>query len=147
SIIAIHGLGGHAYKIWTHHETGKLWLKDMFPNEEKFRGARVFTYGYNARTAFTNFLSSILDISNNLVADFAGEMQLSMHLKDQPCPIMLISHSLGGIIAKNANYMARDSRHNSYQRLYDIIYGVVFMATPHQGLSAANLGSITSSIV
>ncbi|KAF8541495.1 hypothetical protein BDD12DRAFT_878614 [Trichophaea hybrida] len=120
-IIAVHGLGGHAYKTWTHLKTGKLWLKDMLPNEEKFRGARVFTYGYDARTAFTNSLSSILDISNNLVADLAGEMQ--------------------------AIHMARDSRHDSYRRLYDMIYGVVFMGTPHQGSSMANLGSIASSIV
>ncbi len=30
SIIAIHGLGGDAYRTWTH-ENEKLWLRDFLP--------------------------------------------------------------------------------------------------------------------
>src|SRR5277367_3733735 len=38
-IVAVHGLGGDAYKTWTH-ENGKLWLRDFLPDQ--LPGARIF---------------------------------------------------------------------------------------------------------
>jgi alpha-beta hydrolase superfamily lysophospholipase len=51
--------------------------------------------------------------------------------EDPDRPLILICHSLGGIVAKNALIDARlDS---SYQEINEAVKALVFFATPHQG--------------
>lgn len=51
SLVAIHGLNGHAFDTWTHKKSKVMWLKDLLP--ELVPNIRIMTYGYNAR--FLNF--------------------------------------------------------------------------------------------
>lgn len=57
SVVALHGLDGHAYDQW-EYRNGKderfMWLRDGLP--EKVPGARIMTYGYDAdpNSAFQN---------------------------------------------------------------------------------------------
>jgi hypothetical protein len=44
-VVAVNGLGSHAFGSWTSHDTGKMWLKDFLPDDVK--GIRIMTYGYN----------------------------------------------------------------------------------------------------
>jgi hypothetical protein len=74
-IIAIHGIGGDLYKTWTH-ENGALWLRDFLP--KNIKGARVFSFGYDAEVALTksratldSFARSLL---NNLRVERDGEV-------------------------------------------------------------------------
>jgi len=49
SIVAIHGLNGHAIHTWEYDDNiGRrfMWLRDSLP--EQFPDARIMTYGYNA---------------------------------------------------------------------------------------------------
>jgi hypothetical protein len=50
-------------------------------------------------------------------------------------------------LASQAIHMARDSRHNEYQRLFRATYGIAFMGTPHRGSEKANLGALACDII
>jgi hypothetical protein len=49
SIVALHGLNGHAYRSWEHRDNDGgsfMWLRDSLP--EHIPDARIMIYGYNA---------------------------------------------------------------------------------------------------
>ena len=69
SIIAVHGLNGHAYGTWAFQE-GKagsevMWLRDFLPDQVK--NARITVYGYNSTLVGPN-----TSVSN--VKDFACDL-------------------------------------------------------------------------
>ena len=72
-VIAVHGLGGGAYKTWTHNN-GKLWLRDFLP--EDLPGARVFTYGYNSTFVFSRETSTLREYARALLEDIRSERTL-----------------------------------------------------------------------
>jgi hypothetical protein len=63
-IIAIHGLGGTAFKTWTH-SNGKNWLRDFVPSE--FPGARVYTFGYDSGFAFSRGTGTVNDFARSFL--------------------------------------------------------------------------------
>lgn len=52
-------------------------------------------------------------------------------------PIVLVAHSMGGLLCKKAYLMARQDP--AYQGLGARIQAIVFLATPHQGCNSAKL--------
>jgi hypothetical protein len=61
-----------------------MWLRDFLTEDNQFRGARIFTFGYNADTAFTTSIAEILDIANDLLSEVTrvmnvGETRVVMH--------------------------------------------------------------------
>lgn len=72
-IVAVHGLGGDAYKSWTHGN-GKLWLRDLLP--EDLPSARVFTYGYNSAFVFSRETSTLREYARALLEDIRSERAL-----------------------------------------------------------------------
>lgn len=72
SLIAVHGLDGHREDTWTA-ENGVLWLRDELPRI--ISNARVFTYGYDARTRGSTPLScqTLYDHAMSLVAELSLE--------------------------------------------------------------------------
>ena len=70
SIIAVHGLNGHAYGTWAHHQDGQpaseaMWLREFLPRYVK--RARILVYGYNSA-----LLGSDASVSG--VKDFAHDL-------------------------------------------------------------------------
>ena len=72
-IVAVHGLGGGAYKTWTH-DNGKLWLRDFLPGD--LPGARVFTYGYNSTFVFSRETGTLREYARALLEDIRCERTL-----------------------------------------------------------------------
>jgi hypothetical protein len=64
-IVAIHGLGGSAYKTWTH-DNGRLWLRDFVLDE--LPGARIYTFGYDSGFAFSKGTGTLSDFARSLLA-------------------------------------------------------------------------------
>lgn len=63
-----------------------------------------------------------------------------------PCVIIIvIAHSLGGILAKKALLMSATAVEESSKALNRNIRGLCFLGTPHRGSSHANLGAIIGS--
>lgn len=80
SIVAVHGLNGHALKTWTSENSQSSWLsdKDMLP--KVVSNARILTWGYDANvTALLGSTSSdrILQHAHTLVADLEADRSVS----------------------------------------------------------------------
>jgi hypothetical protein len=72
-VVAVHGLGGSAYKTWTH-DNGKLWLRDFLPAD--LPGVRIFTYGYNSTFVFSRETGTLRDYARALLEDIRSERRL-----------------------------------------------------------------------
>jgi hypothetical protein len=71
-VVAVHGLGGHAYNTWTH-ENGVMWLRDIACRE--LPGARLYTFGYDSGVAFSRGTSDIRGYANSLLEELRRERQ------------------------------------------------------------------------
>jgi hypothetical protein len=63
-IIAIHGLGGTAFKTGTHGN-GRLSLRGFVPNG--FPGAPVYTFGYDSGVAFSKGTGTLRGFATSLL--------------------------------------------------------------------------------
>lgn len=101
SIVAVHGLGGHREKTWTHADTNMLWLRDFLPSDlQDLIKARVMSFGYDATTAFSQAVTNIDMVAEALLAETHSQRRRSVGGTAKP--IIFICHSLGGIIVKKA---------------------------------------------
>ncbi|KAI1660852.1 hypothetical protein F4813DRAFT_386262 [Daldinia decipiens] len=139
-IIAVHGLHGDAFTTWTH-PNGKMWLRDFLPSF--LPGCRIYTYGYPSQIFFNPSLSRVKEHSRRLLS-------LVRDLQDDssegPRPIIFVSHSLGGIVCKQALVFAHEEETN-YGAVLRSIVGIIFLGTPHKGSNLATLGSIVGTII
>lgn len=77
SIIALHGLNGHAYNTWVYHNVGPpdteaMWLRDFLP--ENTPSARIMVYGYNSALLGSNTsVSGIKDFAYDLLQRILDE--------------------------------------------------------------------------
>jgi hypothetical protein len=65
SIVAVHGLNGDARRTWTDPSTGALWLNQFLP--KKLPNARVVTFGYDSRLAFSGSMAGLDDFALDLL--------------------------------------------------------------------------------
>ncbi len=94
-IIAITGLAGHAFGSWA--APPHMWLRDFLPND--LPTTRVLLYGYDSKLAGSQSKNILSDLSNNFVVKFHTMRSLS---RSEHRPIILIGHSLGCLIIKDA---------------------------------------------
>lgn len=99
SIVAISGLGGHAFGSFKEKGGEYMWLRDRLPSEFKGKDgrpmARIMIYGYESRVAESMSTQNL----DGLGESFYNSLLL---LATQPNskPIIFIAHSLGGLIVK-----------------------------------------------
>jgi len=94
SIVAIHGLTGHWRQTWTH-DNGACWLTDFLPDQ--FPNARIMAYGYNANIFLSKAVTDIKQEAEMLLRYLENNRQQP---EEKKRPIVLIGHSLGGILVK-----------------------------------------------
>jgi triacylglycerol esterase/lipase EstA (alpha/beta hydrolase family) len=89
------------------------------------------------------------DTSRGRIRDFA--LQLLDALKGQrrgegekERPLILVGHSLGGLVAKQAIVTANIDK--EYTVLKTCCYSLIFMATPHRGSDKASMGKLLVNI-
>lgn len=97
SIVALHGLGGHAWNSFTtstivNHNAGRTketnWLRDIMPrlleqNQQQHIYPRVMTYGYNADVWMTKSATEIDVPVDNLLSYLATERENVKHYEMQ----------------------------------------------------------------
>ncbi|OBU01305.1 hypothetical protein VE01_00291 [Pseudogymnoascus verrucosus] len=132
-IIAITGLAGHAFGSWAHSGQ-KMWLRDYLPRDIQNR-ARILIYGYESQLHGANTAKSIIsDYGNSFI-------QSLMDLRDHPScrdrPLILIGHSLGALIIKQA---ITDLEPSIRSRLP--VRTLIFFGAPHNGLEVSALETL-----
>jgi hypothetical protein len=133
-VVALHGITGDAYNTWTKEKC--FWLRDILP--DALPGARIFSYGYDARVILSKSVA-------NLDAYSLSLLQALKHVRrkkeDQERRIIFICHSMGGIVAKNAINMAYDSKDfgNNFTNIFRSTSAILFLATPHRGSDETKL--------
>ncbi len=167
-LVFVHGLQGHPRKTWQssvtpqqhtsiiHHlkrrsvqtrdeeGAGVFWPADLIPQD--YPKLRVLTYGYDSNVteyfASSTSKNGIFDHGNSLLNALSRE-----RINELTRPIILVAHSLGGLVVKQALVEARKRASN--RRLHDIYtstHAVIFFGTPHRGSNAASWGLVVSNI-
>lgn len=128
----VHGLGGEAHSTWMHNPTDHTtfwpgWIGDEI-------GCNVWVAGYGAAlSGWTDAAMHLADLGEALFA----ALQVEQDLKDHR--IVLVGHSLGGLVIKSGMTQAQALGDALRMPLLDRIAGVAFLGTPHQGSSLATV--------
>lgn len=91
-------------------------------------------YGYESTVTGSKSMQNL--------EDFATKFNASLQTLANATtirPIILIGHSLGGLIIKQALVSLSRSKNEDDQKLIRAIYGVVFFGTPHHGMDISSL--------
>ena len=128
-VIFVHGLGGEQAGSW-ENENGvlwPLWLLDAFENiNVYFAGYETSKFGSLKKGQGT----SIQDIAGALADDISSRANKAKN-------ILLITHSMGGLIVKQLLRRCSESLNKAFQSLYRSIRGIAFLGTPHFGSGLA----------
>ncbi|KAI0459206.1 hypothetical protein F5B21DRAFT_342262 [Xylaria acuta] len=133
-IIFIHGLTGDSYRTWLH-PSGIYWPIDLL--SEDIPSARILSFGYDAdvtKIAGAVGQGSLRNHASTLVAEYAA---LQVGNSKRPKRLILIAHSLGGLVAKKALIVSAESAYDEHKALDQHIAGLLFIGTPHRGSDLA----------
>lgn len=124
-IILIPGIGTASAAEWGLCQP--LWLSALRQNHLQLRFLE-FQYQITIDEHFSWQL--LLDQGANLLRELS---QLRGSAEVQKSPLLLVCHSLGGCILKQALSIA-NFQHPRYDSLLNVIIGIVFLGTPHRSL-------------
>lgn len=117
----MHGLKGGSRKTWSQSPNAdEFWPKEWLPSEPGFENVRISSYGYNSDWAERkDNVLNVHDFAKGLLADLSNCPQLRgskgvrgtyFHLiflqhplTTRQCPIILVGHSMGGLVIKKAS--------------------------------------------
>ncbi|KAI0131937.1 hypothetical protein BJ170DRAFT_611830 [Xylariales sp. AK1849] len=137
--IFVHGLGGGSRKTWSHSaEHGLFWPRDWLPNEIGFRHVRLHSFGYNSDwTSRKESRLTVHDFGQALLADLYNAPSIRA---SGDTPIVLVAHSMGGLVAKKAYLLA--TRDSTYKTIAQRIHTMYFLGTPHRGADSAQVAKL-----
>lgn len=128
-VVFVHGLSGDRYETWATTE-GAFWPRWI---ADEFGDGNVYLAGYDSG-AFAGFLlgagASIQDLATTLIDGLISRPR-------QAEALVLITHSLGGLVVKQMLRRCADSADSRFQNLASMVRAVVFLGTPHQGAQLA----------
>lgn len=133
-LVFLHAVGGSTQASWTARDTAEsLWPSDWLPQDSTLAAVRILTFGYG---------QSRDDVEALDFSGWAKELLLELRYKtgreDRPLnigtvPLIFVSHSLGGLLAKKAFLLGREGTNSNYSLIADAVSAFVFLATPHRG--------------
>ena len=132
--IFVHGLRGGSIKTWRKYDApGYFWPKEWFHIDTDLSSVRTSTFGY--QSDWLSRRDSVLNV-HDFGRKLLGELQTSSFLRrSRDTPIVLIGHSMGGLVIKKAYLLAI----HEAPELANRIKSIVFLATPHRGSDSADL--------
>ncbi|KFY60010.1 hypothetical protein V497_03938 [Pseudogymnoascus sp. VKM F-4516 (FW-969)] len=162
-IVGVQGLGSHPFKTWVKKVqvpeskpprklVNKLWARKdektpkqdgqnglakevMWPRDllvPSFKNARVATYAYKSGNGVRTTLRQCAEQFLNVL------LQHRQKPDERQRPIVLIGHSLGGLVIQQALVIA--ALDSEFRELRLSVSGIIFLGAPFQGSSAAVLG-------
>ncbi|KAF2736238.1 hypothetical protein EJ04DRAFT_433468, partial [Polyplosphaeria fusca] len=176
SIFFIHGLQGHPRSTWSfpnersqpqtrrngfrerfaqafrsrsgdgsdQEPTRVFWPQDLLG--ESFPELRIFTYGYDSHvTHWFKGPAMQLDILSHGESLLSGLAARRMEAPQRP--IILVVHSLGGLVIKDMLRRARSSSDPRFKSIHQATKAIIFFGTPHHGGNYINIGLTAQKIV
>lgn len=130
-VVFIHGLGGDAFTTWqADNDPEKFWPAWL---SEDIKNIGVWTVGYGASpTSWVEDEMPMQERAINLLSYFLVN-------KIGENPFILITHSMGGLIAKYLLTSAEQENASQYRRISDNCTDIVFLAVPHYGSEMADI--------
>ncbi|MCY2992549.1 MAG: NACHT domain-containing protein, partial [Planctomycetota bacterium] len=149
-VLFLHGLGGDAFKTWRHGKDDSTSWPHWLGAE--FSTVGVWSLGYAASPTkwmrlvgwlFSWFSSRWRDAGHSMsLPDRAGQvLDLMVQHGFGQRPILLIGHSLGGLLAKEILRTSKDAIGSPKERIFQQTRAVLFLATPHDGASLASMAN------
>ncbi|KAH6681563.1 NACHT and WD domain protein [Halenospora varia] len=133
--VFVHGLGGGSRKTWSKTSSiADYWPQEWLPKDPSFQGVRIHSFGYDSD--WVKGKDNCLNI-RHFGKSLLGELSTSPCLIDSNLPIVLIGHSMGGLVIKKAYMLARQNK--ASEDLAKRIHTMCFLATPHKGSDSAKL--------
>ncbi|KAJ9483956.1 hypothetical protein VN97_g9443 [Penicillium thymicola] len=133
--IFIHGLGGNSRKTWSKSALqSHFWPKEWLSKDPAFKNVRIHSYGYDS-----HYLKGKEDCLNvhHIGKSFLGALSTSPYIMNSRTDIVVIGHSMGGLVMKKAYILAKqDPTHNTLAGRITAFY---FLATPHRGSHLAKM--------
>ncbi|KAI9748775.1 MAG: hypothetical protein M4579_007119 [Chaenotheca gracillima] len=138
-LIFVHGLGGTSQASWSwQRDVAHFWPGKWLPKEDSINTARILSFGYDAhfKSGSSGVVSSISDFAKDLLFCMkfgTTEDAEQLHLGKRP--IIIIAHSMGGLIAKKACVLGQNDPH--YEEIILSVQAILFLGTPHRGSNLA----------
>jgi len=129
-VLAVPGLGGHPYGSFVDKGDGHMWLSESLPRD--MPNARVMIYGYESGLHDSTSFAGLDDL--------AGSLRVALsHLlgSGEQRRLILIGHSLGGLLIKEALMQMAESQSELDQ--VKRIVGALFFGVPNDGMDIASL--------
>jgi hypothetical protein len=131
-VIFVHGLGGDPIKTWTSSSPPT----DFWPTwlASDVGGVQLWTLKWPSQGySFTPSGGlSVVDVAH-------ATLQLMDSHDLGGRPIVFICHSMGGILVKQMLQSAATLGEKAWEQIFKHTAGVIFIATPHNGSSLANI--------
>lgn len=131
-LVFVHGLEGHPIDTWRHKRcpADNFWLHWIGADTT----CDVWTLGYDAALSlWTGNAMPLPYQASNLLDQLASDEDLKNR------ELVLIGHSMGGLVITTAIVDGNTTGDSRHQALVKQIKGIVFIATPHSGADLANL--------
>lgn len=143
-VLFLHGLGGDAFSTWRcgkdQSSSWPHWLAEEFP-DVRFWSLHYAASPTNRARGFRKWFSGNRDAGDAMpLPDRAREVvDLMVQHQIGSRPLLLIGHSLGGLLAKQILRRANDDTRDDHHCILTNTKAVLFLGTPHQGASLASL--------
>lgn len=129
-VIFIHGLTGDPENTWKCESDGAFWPEWL---QDELDHLSIHTLGFPA-SLFEKWAKKEMDMferAGNVLERFAGK-----GIGERP--IVFVTHSLGGILAKMILRKSCEADDEDWSRVSQSTRLVVFLSTPHSGAALAN---------
>lgn len=140
AVIFIHGLNGDARGTWMMDEKddSTLWPRWLASDVD----CSVWVLGYDAKlSSWQDNAMPLPDQGDSVLETLATEERL------KNCPLLLIGHSMGGLVIKTLIHHGRTKGVPRYESVVKRIRGVSFIATPHNGSQLATLAKYAAFLL
>ncbi|KAH0611869.1 uncharacterized protein H6S33_011134 [Morchella sextelata] len=138
-IVAVTGLGGHAFESWQSRQSDQMWLKDFLPCSIP-ENIRILTYGYNSSLTKPG-KRSMVDYRRGFVQVLSNARSAA---EERARPLIFIGHSLGCILIAQALLQAQNNRSDSH--ILDSTRVAFLFGAPHGGQKVDDLVSMVKDI-
>ena len=129
-VLAVPGLGGHPYGSFVDKGDGHMWLSESLPRD--MPTARVMIYGYESGLQDSTSFAGLDDLAGSLRAALCHLLESGEQRR-----LILIGHSLGGLLIKEALIQMTES--NSGLDQARRIVGALFFGVPNDGMDISSL--------